>query len=677
MPRPKEFLYYILTDDGLCYYVDEMGRVLTTGTPTALQYTPDGWQEKMINYVRSDKYYGLVRSFTTPLKFVKDGAKILRHIQYNNFIEGRAWLLIQRLDPSTYVHELLYKGEFDFSQFKDEDTFVEINIMEGGVSKYLKANENTPYEITPSGAIIKMDGLALITSATWQVVDGTTTMTDPGWFVPIVLLQPNEFGVSTNTQNSIGFSSSVPGGEYIIKNETEIEQSFRLNGILGVEEAFDLVYILRMFVYNEDDDQTGTLINTGLISGPISIPLMGLGEVTLQPGERISVSVTAVSATPESPKGLIFIGSEITLSGRFQEEETSIDAIPCDLLFEELVDLATDGQYSGHSDLLEANNNYKITCGDAIRKLEGAKIKTTLNDFIKWANARFNVGVGVEGNVLRLEAKSYFFDSGTEIQDIGEVKDLKISVANQYLAKNVKVGYQSEDYEDVNGRYEFNNSQTYALPFTRITNELDLVSPYRSDMYGIEFTRINLDGKATTDSTADNDTFVIVTEPDSILDESGLFSYYELDRSLNAGATGLSDVDTAFNIAASPKRCFNEHAAWFRSMLYQMDSLRVTFQTTEKNRDLVAGGVTENADVLVNTMGDRLFLPYIAEFEGRASSSTIEAIENSPSGYFTATYDGITLKGYLLEVGIKPGTREADGWKLLLTPDNTLTDLIQ
>ncbi len=93
--------------------------------------------------------------------------------------------------------------------------------------------------------------------------------------------------------------------------------------------------------------------------------------------------------------------------------------------------------------------------------------------------------------------------------DLWEVKDFQVSVAEDLIYNTIKVGYPNQNYDDINGKDEFNTTHVYNTPLTRIAKELDLTSEYRADSYGIEFTRANLAGKKTTDSGTDNDVFII------------------------------------------------------------------------------------------------------------------------------------------------------------------------
>ena len=122
---------------------------ITTGSVfnTQLLYSPQGWDDSLVQYERSLKYYGVFRSFTVPMRFAKDGAQYLRQEFYTYKLDSIAYILIQKLNRITLVYETAYQGSFDFSTFKDTDYQVEITVIDGGLAQLFKNNETTQYKI--------------------------------------------------------------------------------------------------------------------------------------------------------------------------------------------------------------------------------------------------------------------------------------------------------------------------------------------------------------------------------------------------------------------------------------------------------------------------------------------------------------------------------------------------
>ena len=97
----------------------------------------------------------------------------------------------------------------------------------------------------------------------------------------------------------------------------------------------------------------------------------------------------------------------------------------------------------------------------------------------------------------------------TEIKDLQDsTSDLEYNVNAGLVYSGVKVGYDKQDYDSVNGRDEFRFTNEYTTGITLTDNVLELVSPYRADAYGMEFLAEKR-GEDTTDSDSDNDIFFV------------------------------------------------------------------------------------------------------------------------------------------------------------------------
>lgn len=154
----------------LAYFVDTMGNVQTgsvfTGQDRSLPQSPGNWDGMELSFGRNSHYWGINRSFSTPFKFIGDGATIIRSLLYSGRgIESTLALVICKWDDVTGVFRLYCSGLLDLS--KADDLVAEgitVNIMEGGAAQYIKAYENTIVEIPCDGSIpenikINADGI--------------------------------------------------------------------------------------------------------------------------------------------------------------------------------------------------------------------------------------------------------------------------------------------------------------------------------------------------------------------------------------------------------------------------------------------------------------------------------------------------------------------------------------
>lgn len=703
MPQGRDHIYFLMDSGNKSYYVSN-GLVLSSATPRPLQHTPDGWRNIVINNERNQKYFAVDRSFSASLDFVKDGAQILKHLYYNRGIEEKVFLCIAKqvlyFDDTHYgyYYTLLYKGELDFANFKHDGPKVTCNIMEGGMVKYLKNRENTTYEIPIDDAAInvKMDGVRLLQAAKFIVLDNTSNTFNGNHSVPLTLVSNESLDINIKSVERIqlGGDSGSAQNEKLVEEQAwfyrattnipiKLKWNFKMRAELAPGIPPNPSVQLFLVVRNLRDDGSvvgGTTLNQ--FNTPINVYRENTfqGEATItgvEPGTSLYLFMGINIIGESGDRGVLFFYNnqepfefEIT-EAIFRNRTSYIKAIRPLKLFQEIIQRMTEGQYTAESDTLTENEEIVITSGDAIRGIEGAKIKTSLLQFFQSFNTVLGIGMGMVGSQLRLEKKSYWVDY-TDPIDLGEVKNLTVSPATDYIYSALKIGYAEQEYENVNGRQEFNNTHEYLLPVTKITKTLELISPYRADCYGIEFTRINLEGKTTTDDKSDNDVFLLHIKKTPI-EENGM-TVYELDRSLNAGATGLLENETVFNIYLSPKHCLFRNGPYLRSLFYKQDGRFIKFQTTEKNAALVSD-VTENADVMVASLGDGLFAPNLLEADVKMPRNVQAILDQNPLKAFTFTWLGMRFTGIPVKESTRESDRAAQTIQLLMAPDQDLTML--
>jgi hypothetical protein len=181
---------------------------------------------------------------------------------------------------------------------------------------------------------------------------------------------------------------------------------------------------------------------------------------------------------------------------------------------------------------------------------------------------------------------------------------------------------------------------------------------------------LNLDGKTTTDNKSDNDVFMIHIEDNPQPDGT-----WKLDRFYNAGATGLITPSTVFNLYLTPARAIRRNGNYIRSLFYKLDHKYLKFQTTDKNDQVVAGGITENADIQIASLDAPLFSCNYLEFETKVPINLLELLKANPLKAFTGTWAGFSFVGIPEKISVQPGDNGAQTYKLLASPSTDLTVL--
>jgi len=735
--QPKEFLYFLLDESGQSFSLDENDIVVSTPSPVPLYNSPDGWQEKMVGIMRNDTYFGMFRDFTIPLRFVNDGARIIRDRVYTQSIEVICTLAIAKLNTETYVHELWYKGELDYSKMNDQDDFFEVNVAEGGIPKILKAMEDETVEI-PIGndsETLILDGINLRQSTTSSVtghvgvplyafgshLPQTDVINSEGTNVGTSVTSTEYRNAASNdgSNNAQIFNSNNPNFTattatvLIVKPDFTFKTGFYQDRSPGDPlrrvASPGLTVKVDLRVYEGD----GTLKQALNIYSSTQIGLFDItpfgqktlathhiqGDYTLNLLED-DVAYLFVYGTPYIPSGpfagidfvtfwyfdiddLTFQPGNINFGFDIKYKPSNVRCYRPDTLFQKLVEKIFGAGYTCSSSVLapvtvgNAQRSLLIMSGDAVRNINGAVIKTTFTDFFKSMHVQKDIAMGNIGNNIFIEKRSEVI-VGVTIADLGEVKEVKKTCAADMTYSAIHIGYPDQNYEDVNGRNEFNTTAKFTTPITRVVKVMDLVSPYRGDGYGIEFARVNLDGKVTTDGSSDNDIFILdaIGTPDN----EG-HTIWRPFRQAFVTVSGILAASSVYNISISPKRLLGVHSANIHSYLFGLENKSLVYQTSDKNPNLVTTAldnsvVSEKADVPVYQLSAGYYKPFYFNFSTMVPLNFLQLVSLSKSGVFKFSYKDGTFTGSLMEGSIKPATMEEQAFKLLSSATNDLTKLI-
>lgn len=715
---------FFLKPNNSSYYKWTVGTgVTTTATPTPLQNAPDGWDDTEIRWVRNTKYWGLFRSFTSKYQFVLDGAAILRYVYYTQGIEGKCILVIQRRRDSDWVYEDFYTGELDFSNTSDKDHYFTVNIIDGDIQAKLKANENVKYELSLGlgDRSLLLTGVKLYESFK-HIPQKYTDNTHKFYQVPLSYVsRDSEYPICSEDNqdwwenfeiynftdigdiwaDSMWFSPCrlnlfALGGK-VKKVYGKLKVSITATTPFGGGKIFFFLMVVnkdKQVTYKQSLWESPDFLGSGATT---YYPEFTSTEFDVMSGDRLymiaSFNPYPTLAGPVGYFQIDYYGidEDMSLNPEFYVQ-TDVEFLieptlvrtkfyydAFDQLMKLLMGVSTTVSYS--SLLRETSATYdnvpamnQITCGDAIRRFADAKIKTSLTDMFKDLHGRHCAGLGIDSsNRVIIERISYFLNKSVIIADLGDVSEMDITPTSDYLFVTHKVGMETQTYDQINGKDEFNQTLEYKAPITRTQSVFDQVSKYRWDCYGVETYRANLSNKTSTDSESDNDTFIFSTEYSS--------TGYKLRRP-PAGSTirGVKSPDTVYNVDLSPKRNFLRNAPLLAACCHLRPGT-VNYQTSDKNpyfqsRFGPSGQfVFEVRNELISELGDPLFLPIMFEFKTIVPANIMALMAANPIGCFRFKYRGNTFKGFPMDVGFRPSDNGAFTFKLLSTPDNDLSKL--
>jgi len=263
----------------------------------------------------------------------------------------------------------------------------------------------------------------------------------------------------------------------------------------------------------------------------------------------------------------------------------------------------------------------------------------------------------VDGKTIRFKHRTAFYEKEVAIDLGGDVSEFNGSIVSSLIYSRVRSGYDKQDYDSVNGRDEFRFTTEYSTETTLTDNKLDLISPYRADVYGVEFL-VQRRGKDTTDSNSDNDVFFISTQyvsetnttPEGIVIRS---SRYELDRSIRI--VGVLSPDTMFNVMYSPRSFLIANKAFIG-----VSTNKLSYASSDGNSEVVIDGVSEK-DAFVIEKNKALFMPFEVTIE-----TNIQDFPSNRKGLVRVKNDGYVYNGFIEEAETFHGKSKSNGYKLLV-----------
>jgi hypothetical protein len=728
MTQQLPFIYTIQDANNQYYYIDSNGLVALSLSIKPLEFAPDGWEDQLLNWERGFTYYGIIRAYSMENKFVGDGANILKYLYLTYGINAFGLVKVKRYNTLETIldYELVYKGELDFTQYSSEDNFAVCKIVEGGFLNELTAKESVDYEIdidsNSNKKWVRMDGVELFGSFEYEIQIGGTTQFIPIANQPYLMLQMpyiNHEGVVNllTSQNQLIEETSIVASDvdnfFIYQGNASNNVLFSANNIdvnaivsVLIGNVTNSTTVNYELILNQVDQNGNRTIAAFLDSGVVNV----LGGLTGASNFNFSLQISDVPVT-FNPRCKYQLGIRVTSSNagqmtsqisiantaplfiktKYRKPATFIPALPIKETLQQLLSkiapTSTPTIVSSNLDTL--NFSKLLTSGDAIRGLRDSKIKTNFNDLLVDIRNLFGIGMhyNSSSNQIIIEKLDGDIFADVELAYIGIVDNLSIAPANEFTFSKLKIGSPNQTYDDVNGKDEFNQTNQFTTPTKTAKSEKDFTTKLRTDSYGIEFTRLNLDGKSTTDSSSDNDTFMIdvvntfsgtVADP---ITNVGSVNYYDVFRFTfpPAVATGLLSPTTVFNMRLSPKRVMYNNGSFIRSCMFGNDANYINFASGVKNTNVViddgANVYSESGDELISDFDAPFFIPIIFTFKTKNIQNII-SLMNNPLGYLRFNYNDEDYFGFIIKVSDNVHQAREQEFKLLATSANDLNKLI-
>lgn len=712
----KTFLYYIFSINKKPYYVNEFGVVVEAdsnwlkpdGQPAHLEFDPTGWKETLVHYARNITYWGLVRDMTVPMNFPRDGHLILKKLFDQFGFEAIAYLGMVKLDRLNlpYEYEPWYFSNINFVKYKRFKVTSQAEALEGGMSKLFKAYENQEYEIEFGSdlKVFEMDGITLegmykyiIAPYIFDPYVGNGLFN----FNPLMIrdvVEGNSAGfeftdsnfmqfIVTDIPTSLNwFLYAIPANSQPITATIEGELKLRMN--IFRDNSFISWRIIKSNALNHFPVVYYDIYNPAISDPPYTfagetrtIPINV--TIPMDPSDQLWIEVDIGQGTNTGRPCAWEVLDESFFKIKFKNkrETTYASGLYMIDLFKKLVEKITAGQtllptsdgLFYKSAWLQNKRDIIITCGDAIRGLPNPKIKTSISDFFKSAN-HFAASLGIENEKLFIELWDYVFKNDI-IMDLGEVDDASYEVAEDLIFNSIRTGGPIEEYNDVNGRFEFNQEQKWKTPVVSFTRDYDLTTPYRRDCYGAEFLR-GLKDKDTTDDNADNDVWMINVQNNINVHPVFGFNYQKLYRPAYTAFSG-APVDV-FNTELTPKHTILNHGSKIKGLHdKELRTKQIELTSAEKNKELstTLAGVTVDQDepIGINNLIEEKFQPVYINFTTKVPENVLITMQNNSYGKIKFLVKGREFFAYLFDGSIKEGNHDKQKWKVISAKENDLS----
>ena len=634
------------------------------------------WDDFELAYKRSN-YDGVIRSFSTKFEFVNRSYELLKEEFAKNYLSSKAGIAFYKRNNS-WNWDKIFHCTLDFGTYSEDGMVVSINAVDDNLSAIIKAKRNILYEYPVADLYtrsLNYDGLKFQYEAKY-VLGGNTYESDGvqyvnitkvfggtyAYTIPIYKLSNSElpsldspiiFSDAQFTESSL--EEGVPFAEALA--DVHIDFNFTTDYYVHIYEG--IVKNIKLRIFKKDSggaiEDVWSHYSDGFykyINEIIPIDLIKGQKVYFMMELTFGAPISEGSFT-KNVVDVVFPNFSLGISFMSRINTVNIDVISPITVLGKLLDSMTDSTetYSGLIDdydprmSMDRLSTSYIMAAESARGLPNAKLYTSYKKFCDWMEAEFGYVPVINENTVTFMHRDKLFTS-TVVKDLGtEINDYEFSVNDSLIYSSVKVGYDKEDYDSVNGRDEFRFTNEFSTGLNLRDNTLSLISPYRADAYGIEFL-VQKRGEDTTDNDSDNDVFFVSCDQDGV--NLKLYRAYTPSQ-----LSGLLSPETMFNFQYSPRFMLEANKKYIGSCTGMLK-----FTSSDGNSDVAINGVKETDDF--PTSG-RLFT--VSEVEVKTSDMSTP---NDLTGLVSFSNKGEIITGYIKQMSLNVAKEKAATYTLIV-----------
>nr|DAQ45331.1 MAG TPA: hypothetical protein [Caudoviricetes sp.] len=633
------------------------------------------WDDFELSHKRPN-YDGVVRSYSTSFEFVNNAFILLKKEYRSRYMEASASVIFS-LRNNNWEYDEVFRCALDFSTYSEDGYVVSINAIDNTLSAIIKAKKSIQYEYPVVDLYtrnLKYDGLKFQYEA--KYVSGGSSVEDDD---ELQYIQYHGQIVDGGPA-AISFPLYKLDNSELPKLDSPLvftDEPFSSDGsVRTFAEALsdiDIIINLSFSFYIVDDTNKGTTyaqivlfvkrangtleqkMRTQNTEGNTPTVVDESINISLHTGDMIGMDLLLYNtATPITMTWTTYLRNfSMAVNFKSQIKPVNIDVVsPIELLNKLLASMSetTDTYYGVIDDYapqmsLDRLSTVYIMAAESARGLPKAKIYTSYKKFCDWMEAEFGYVPVINENTVTFRHRDKLFSS-TIVKDLGtEINDYELSVNDSLIYSSVKVGYEKQDYDSINGRDEFRFTNEFSTGLKLLDNTLSLISPYRADAYGIEFL-VQKRGEDTTDSDSDNNVFFVSCDQDGV--NLKLYRPYS-----TAQLSGLLSPETMFNIQYSPRFMLEANKKYIGACIRLLK-----FASSDGNSDVSIDGVRETDDLLIP---ERLFTV------GEVSIKTSDIdVPSDLTGLVRFTNQSETITGYIKNLSLNIAKEKGSTYTLIV-----------
>lgn len=626
------------------------------------------WEDVEISAKRKD-IGGVVRSFSNKFEFVKGAYDLLEAEYLSNYTKASAILVIGVLNDSWGYNEK-FRCKLDFSTYQSDGYTISINAIDDSVASIINANKSQVYDIPVSELkedTLYYDRIKLLNKSTMYITPNfeNELMPDYDRFMALRLqsretLLPLAYGeISTPVKGvmevydvgmDIPYDNAGKTGYFALCLVDKIEINLRIRMVVDLlTTAVTSLHIRHMSADNKlKSDKAILLSKDGSSAGVTSVDESL--SYAMRDGDRLIAYILCVTSIGEDIDEIIKISRDydfyIDYSAR--NKPVNIDAFSPKKLLSSL--LSRMG-VSLSGDIVSGSMPIPwMMAAESVRGIKDAKVHTSFSKFCDFAKALLGYDYEILDNSVRFRHMNDFFVN--ETKELDHVSNMELSVDESLIYSGVEIGFDKQDYDEINGRDEFHFKSSFSTGLDIKDNILSLISPYRADCYGLEFLANERD-EESKDTDSDNDIFIVHARKDG--------DRLVLVREENGGAiyavTGVLFPDTIFNASYSPRNM----------LLVNKERLGIctdylSFTASDGNSSISIGGVSETLPISLPVNDRRIRIDKVS-----LETPGLSPFPGNYRGKLSFSYAGRSYEGWVSEITEKIGKYQTASYSLILS----------